>query len=639
MMSHETHEPDFELIVGEEYRYNGHIYVIASVSRGYVELKSTTQPTNIRLQKLERLEQAAKRKHFVRVREAPFSGQYHQIVADLDLKGLATLDRRKSYVEAAIERFNSRLPKEGCKALICEVHAIIGDPAPPCYNTLRNWVARYLARGSATGLIPLKKLHKDQWERLPEITRETIENCLDKYWFIREPENLCDVIGAIQAELEHSNARRPLTDQIGIPSPSTLRRRIKEFGEFRRLLKQQGRASALKACRWSVKMQPQYRLLQRIEGDTHTLDIELVSDNGKTIGKAALTVLLDVASRRVIGWDISVNPPSAQKTIRALKLSLRSFGCGEEYRLDNGSENTKQDALDFLFPLIGPNIRYCRVRRPNEKPYVERFFKTLTKGLTHHLRGTTFSAPHEKGDYPSEGKAFYTVEHIRERFEDWLENIYHKRWHRGIGTSPNKIWAKLEDIQPPLRKISTQDLSRLFLSRTSSMLTNGRVTFKTLQWSSPDLKNLQDLGTKRQRLNIYYDPSDLGRVMVAHPDYPNLIVHAGGCEMSYQDGLTLDLHHAIKAALRKEANDFDFREARDAKVRMMQERYDFEHKRGRRKAAQTEEKVAQARPPVTRPRRPHTKPRELSPDDLEKFFGTYSAPAVGDVSEVTKKHV
>ncbi|MNG19105.1 hypothetical protein D3C84_1032290 [compost metagenome] len=112
---------DLELIVGEEYRYNGHVYVIASVSRGFVELHSTTQPSNMRLQKLERIEQAAKRQRFVQVREAPFSGRYHQIVAALNQDSRAALDRRTAYVRAAVERFDSRLPREACRAMIAEV--------------------------------------------------------------------------------------------------------------------------------------------------------------------------------------------------------------------------------------------------------------------------------------------------------------------------------------------------------------------------------------------------------------------------------------------------------------------------------------------------------------------------------------
>ncbi|MNF62461.1 hypothetical protein D3C84_441430 [compost metagenome] len=226
---------------------------------------------------------------------------------------------------------------------------------------------------------------------------------------------------------------------------------------------------------------------------------------------------------------------------------------------------------------------------------------------------------------------------IKQRFEDWLENVYHKRLHRGIGTSPNKMWAKLADQQPPLRRISSEDMSRLFLSQTSSKLVGGRVRFKNLQWSCGELKNLNELGRKGQLLTIFYDESDLGYVLVTHPDYPEKVFHAKGCEMSYQDGLTLDLHLLLNAAQNAETKTFDFREARDHRTRMMQERYDFEHKRGRRKAAQTAEKIDQSRPSSYAQHSPEPA-QDTSPPtkDVEKFFGMYQAPAVGDISEVMK---
>lgn len=69
---------------------------------------------------------------------------------------------------------------------------------------------------------------------------------------------------------------------------------------------------------------------------------------------------------------------------------------------------------------------------------------------------------------------------------------------------------------------------------------------------------------------------------------------------------------------------------------MMQERYDYEHKRGRRKAAQTDEKIGLARPAsdTTRPVPPSG--AHVPTADIEKFFGMYTAPAVGDISEVMK---
>lgn len=78
------------------------------------------------------------RKRFVQVREAPFTGRYHQIVAALDQESRAALDRRTEYVRTAVEQFNSRLPRKGCEVLIAEVKVLLDDVCGPCFNTLRN---------------------------------------------------------------------------------------------------------------------------------------------------------------------------------------------------------------------------------------------------------------------------------------------------------------------------------------------------------------------------------------------------------------------------------------------------------------------------------------------------------------------
>lgn len=632
---HSKH-PALELIVGEQYQYRGHVFDVVSNSDGNVELANTTQRGDVRLQTVDRLQQAANRGDFVRVREAPFAGRQHRIIAGLDERSRAALARCTAYVYASRERFGSRLPRAGTVALIKEVAEQLGDRKAPCYNTLRNWMKRYLASNEcACALIPMKKMHLDQWERLPEIIRDTIDECLHKYYYIREPECVSDIVGAIQASLETQNASRPLTDKIIIPSASTLRRRIREQGEYRRLVTQKGYAAAAKALTWSVRTRPAYRLLERIEGDTHTLDVELVNEQGKTIGKAALTVLIDVASRKIIGWDISINPASAQKSMRALKPSIKNYGVGEEYRLDNGPENTDRDELDTAFSFLGPHITYCKVRQPNEKPYVERWFKTVTTGLTHALRGTTFSNPEERGDYPSEEEAIYTLPLVKSRFADWLENVYHKRHHRGIRTSPNAMWEVLAAEQPPLRRIGPQDMARIFLSKTTSTITNGRVRYKNLQWTCAELHQLHAMGTRNQRLDVFYDKSSLGEVIVCHPDHPHKTFTAKAVDPLYQEGLTLDLHLLLNAQVLASGKAFNFRDARDHKIRLMQHRYAFEHKRGRRKAAQTDEVVQQAHTAKVAARQlPPTK-NVLPTEDLARFFNISPTPSIGDVSEKT----
>src|SRR5450830_147730 len=126
-----TESRGLELIAGEQYQYYGHVYDVVTVSGDVVELHSASQRSNIRIQKLDRLEQAAKKGGFVRVREAPFAGRQHRIIASLDQQGQAALARRVGYVCPAVERFHSRLPRNGSEALIKEIAEHLGDLRPP----------------------------------------------------------------------------------------------------------------------------------------------------------------------------------------------------------------------------------------------------------------------------------------------------------------------------------------------------------------------------------------------------------------------------------------------------------------------------------------------------------------------------
>lgn len=628
-------QPVLDLMVGEQYQYDGHVYDVIGIYDDSVELASTKQRGEVRVQKIERLEQAAKRGRFTLVQAAPFAGRQHRIIAALDAAGQAQLDRRRAYTEAAVREFSSSLPREAGKALIERVHQAIGDSKAPCYNTVRNWLKRYLHfNQTACALIPFKKLHQNQWERLPEIVRVTIEKCLEKYFYIPEPECLSDVIGSIEASLEEYNRSRPATDKIKIPSQSTLRRRIGERSQVRRLLTQKGRAAVIKAFASNKRHRTCYRLLERIEGDTHVLDLELVDDQGKPIGKAALTILLDVGSRKVIGWDISVNPASALKSLRALKPSLLKYGVGENYILDNGSENTDREELGTAFAFLGPNITYCRVRCPNEKTFVERWFKSLTTGLTHEMRGTTRSNPDDCGDYPSEANAMYTLPVVKQRFEYWLENVYHQRRHATLNTSPNKKWEALVNEQPPLRRISPEDITRIFWRKTSCTVTNNRVRHDNLQWTAPTLGRLTSLTSpERKKLDVYYDASDLGSVLVCHPEYPEKAIRAEAVDGHYQNGLTLDLHHEINDQIIAEKHRFDFRLARDHKIILMEERFEMEGKRGRRKAAQIREKVRQVKGHSRSMPKAAVEKSVMPSAVADKFRGAFDAPPIGAIWE------
>ena len=78
-------------------------------------------------------------------------------------------------------------------------------------------------------------------------------------------------------------------------------------------------------------------------------------------------------------------------TAHALKRSLCSVkdhtGSGQTYTTDNGSDFAGRKFV-YVMQLLGSDIVYCEPYAPDQKPHVERWFKTHNIQCAHHLSGT-----------------------------------------------------------------------------------------------------------------------------------------------------------------------------------------------------------------------------------------------------------
>lgn len=98
------------------------------------------------------------------------------------------------------------------------------------------------------------------------------------------------------------------------------------------------------------------------------------------IGRPILTCAIDVFSRCIVGWDLSVLPPNIDNTINLLKDMFtrpRRISQAESppYIIpDNGVEfknNTLSHICENRKITILPSQKY----NPNNKPHIERFLE------------------------------------------------------------------------------------------------------------------------------------------------------------------------------------------------------------------------------------------------------------------------
>ncbi|HVI42280.1 MAG TPA: hypothetical protein VM577_16630, partial [Anaerovoracaceae bacterium] len=86
---------------------------------------------------------------------------------------------------------------------------------------------------------------------------------------------------------------------------------------------------------------------------------------------------------------------------------------------------------------------------------------------------------------------------------------------------------------------------------------HGRVQFLCLSWTGA---NLPELGARLngKKAICYYDPSDLGNILVSAPWDPHNPVRAEATDPEYQNGLTLTEHEKLKAAEKEDSLKYDF---------------------------------------------------------------------------------
>jgi putative transposase len=575
----------FNMQVGEQWRYYTEVYLVIAVDDKRAQLRSVARRTHIAIHTLERLRQTFDRGNLFRVQDAPLEHNIQRIVADLNDEQRLQLDRRLHYVRAAEAAFCGNLPRPDTVALIRQISEEISDPEPPCYTSVYSWTKLYRQSGGS----PISLIRSPQQRRRrlitlqPSVVAEIIDHWVRELYLIELPHSIVEVTDVIQCSLDDLNSKRPITDQLTIPSSSTLWRIIKQYDTYEKDLAQLGRQRALKRQKFSRKSRTPLHLLERVECDSQMIDVMVVNDRGTVIGRAWLTVLIDVRSRMIIGWDISINPPCIEKTLRALKQALRSdlpySGLAVSYVMDNGSEFAGKKVA-YILHLLGSNGIYCEPYTPDQKPHVERWLKTQNIQFSHHLSGTTFSGPEERGDYDSEKNATYTIAELKEGFSKFLD-VYHQNFHRSLNDSPLNTWTKLIDKQFPPKRYGEEDLQRLFWSKMTALPCNGRIGFSNLQWTGPAVPALATWGPKKVRLTVFYDISDLGTVWICHPDRPEDLYPVEAVDPDYQSGLTLQMHRLVQKQLRSERKAFDFKSARDRRVK-----YILELRENKGKAAQ-----------------------------------------------------
>ncbi|WP_455828514.1 Mu transposase C-terminal domain-containing protein [Pseudomonas capeferrum] len=196
--------------------------------------------------------------------------------------------------------------------------------------------------------------------------------------------------------------------------------------------------------------------LQWVQMDHTLVDVILLDDDRiNVIGRPWLTVLIDVYTRVILGYYLSLHVPSAVSVACALSHAIlpkadfaKSLGLNTEDYLFYGKPEVlhMDNAAEFTSPKFkagcasfGVETEYRPYGRKHYGGHVERLIGTLMTTKVHYLKGTTMSNAVARRGIDSAKSATMTFSD----FTRWFARevvVYHSTVHSQLRVSPRQKW-------------------------------------------------------------------------------------------------------------------------------------------------------------------------------------------------------
>ena len=433
----------------------------------------------------------------------------------------------------------SALPKgspERSAATIALARAL-GCSVPTAYRKL----AILEESHSAMGLARAQRSDKGK-VRVGQEQLQVVKENLDTHYFCREPKSLEDIQVRVNGALRGKKLKEV--------SLGTMYKIAKSLKTPKEKLAAQGRTEVIRDHFDSRagKLPDADFPLAVVEIDHTPIQIIFVDEQERMpMRKGYLTLAIDCFSRMVLGFYISLDPPSSISAGMALAHAflpkddyLRRVGCKGKWPCwgspvviicDNAAELN-----GYVMQGASSRYRFDIRDRPVNSPkfggHIESVFHTFVREQK-TIPGTTKSNPIDRGDYDSEGRATMTIAEYEAKFAEYVVNDYHLREHSAPEMKrrcPYQRWeagTMYGDIFPPtgLPELPTDSIHlRISLMPLEWRIIKGaKLELNTHTYFSKELARLGDMidpsDPKSNRLfEVRHDPRNIDVIWVRNPD-------------------------------------------------------------------------------------------------------------------------
>lgn len=321
----------------------------------------------------------------------------------------------------------------------------IGNKLQVSSRSVYKIIKRYQVSGSKlVSLLRSKRTGGAGKGRINKEIEKIIQASINELYLTRQKFRVSVVVQEILRRCHYGNLK--------MPSERTVRRRIERVQAKHALMKREGAKVAREEYSPIIGSFPEVtRPLAILQIDHTPVDLIIVDElHRKPIGRPYLTIAIDVFSRCITGFCLSLEAPSAVSvglclshsifdkdtwlTDRKINTSWPIWGKPSIIYVDNASE-FHSEALQRGCDAHGIHIDYRPIGQPHFGGIVERVISTMMQ-LIHQLPGTTFSNIAERSDYPSEKKAALTLAELEHWLTIAITGYYHQKIHSGISLPP-----------------------------------------------------------------------------------------------------------------------------------------------------------------------------------------------------------
>lgn len=411
------------------------------------------------------------------------------------------------------------------RSQIVAAAAELGCSRSLVYKLLR----RFIADPRLTSLLSHQRGPTRGGSRLPSEIHLLIDEMIESVYLTRQRPRLIDLVTEVRLRCRAMGLKPPSRKAVTVRVHAKPRRDI--------VARRQGAKAARDRYAPAIGALEATWPLALVQIDHTLVDVIIVDSVTRApIQRPWLTLAIDVWSRCVVGFHLSLEAPSATSVALCIShavlpkspwLAERNIdaewpvhGLFTRLHLDNGKD-FHSEALRRGCEQYGIAIDYRPVRTPHYGGHIERLIGTMM-GKVHLLPGTTFSNIADKGATNPEKTAAMTIDELERWLVQAITGLYHRTVHRALGIAPLAAWERGlagDNVTPgcgePAKVSDTRRFLIDFLPLEYRMIRRDGVSLKSIHYWSDILRAW--IGEPHKAL-VRYDPRDLSRVYMLAPD-------------------------------------------------------------------------------------------------------------------------